>query len=79
MQNRAGCLDYTVVSYTWGRWRTQSRDNDTALEGCHWKVPATTLFTREQLDTAIRNISGGQYAWLDVFCISQDDDDPEAG
>jgi hypothetical protein len=77
-RNRMGS-NYIVVSYTWGRWITKPRGNDTKLEGCDWKIPATTLFTRKQLDTAIHNIAAGQNVWLDVFCIPQDDDNPEKG
>ncbi len=67
---------YTVVSYTWGRWRRRTREMDTPVVGGYWKVPANNLFTREELDRAIRNMSGGISVWLDVLCIPQDDDDP---
>jgi hypothetical protein len=69
--------NYTVISYTWGRWKDASSVNDSELEGCNWKVPANTLFTRKQLDTAICKIADGQHVWLDVFCIPQDDGDAE--
>ncbi|KAF2252748.1 hypothetical protein BU26DRAFT_515208 [Trematosphaeria pertusa] len=69
--------EYTVISYTWGRWMLKDRGQDTTLAGCHWKIPATSLFSRQQLETAALHISGGHHFWLDVFCIPQDDDDPE--
>ena len=70
-------LDYIVISYTWGRWMKRDRNCDTALEGCYWKVPSTTMFSRQELDKAVRTIAGGRNFWLDVFCIPQDDKDPE--
>ncbi|KAF2726900.1 hypothetical protein EJ04DRAFT_596789 [Polyplosphaeria fusca] len=72
-------LDYVVISYTWGRWMEKSREYDTDLEGCKWKIPASTLFSRQELDAAVRKIAGGRNFWLDVFCIPQDDSDPEKG
>ena len=69
--------NYTVVSYTWGRWMHSDRALDTPVRGGHWKVPANTLFTREELDSAVRNIAGGSNMWVDVLCIPQDDADPE--
>ena len=69
--------NYTVVSYTWGRWMNADRTLDTPVRGGHWKVPANTLFTRAELDSAVRNIAGDSNMWVDVLCIPQDDGDPE--
>lgn len=69
--------EYVVISYTWGRWRRKTRDQDTTLEGGHWRVPANERFSRDHLDTAVARIASGRCAWLDVFCIPQDDNDPE--
>ena len=46
---------------------------DTPVQGGYWKVPANDLFTREELNTAIRNIAGNACAWVDVLCIPQDE------
>lgn len=70
------CPAYTVISYTWGRWKHPAREMDTPVEGGYWKVPANTLFSRQQLDEAMRNMSGDSNIWLDVLCIPQDDHDP---
>ncbi|KAF2122729.1 hypothetical protein BDV96DRAFT_561280 [Lophiotrema nucula] len=75
--SRTEVPNYKVISYTWGRWMREDRSQDTKLEGCHWKVPSTTLFSREELDRVIRTIAGGYHIWLDVFCIPQGDRDPE--
>ncbi|RAL03709.1 uncharacterized protein BO80DRAFT_422641 [Aspergillus ibericus CBS 121593] len=71
--------EYVVISYTWGRWKHRTREQDTEVKGGHWKVPANTLFTRDDLDTAVRNIAKGRHVWLDVLCIPQLDGDPEHG
>lgn len=70
------CPEYVVISYTWGRWVLESRENDTAIPGADWLAPANSLFTRADLDLAIRKIAGESHVWLDVFCIPQKDDDP---
>jgi hypothetical protein len=69
--------EYVVISYTWGRWKLPERDLDTRVNGGHWEVPANRLFSREDLDLAVRKISGGGNAWVDVLCIPQIDSDPE--
>lgn len=71
--------EYVVISYTWGRWTCADRSDDTAFPGGYWKIPANKLFTRKDLDVAIQKISGGSHAWVDVFCIPQDDGDPQKG
>lgn len=71
--------EYVVISYTWGRWKCADRSDDTAFPGGYWKIPANKLFTRRDLDEAIQKISGGSHAWVDVFCIPQDDEDPRKG
>ncbi|RYP55141.1 hypothetical protein DL768_000260 [Monosporascus sp. mg162] len=67
------CPEYVVISYTWGRWKRKTRDRDTQVRGGHWMVPANDLFTRGDLDAAIRNIAGESNIWVDVLCIPQDD------
>ncbi|EFR02713.1 hypothetical protein MGYG_05711 [Nannizzia gypsea CBS 118893] len=69
--------DYVVISYTWGRWKHKNRDLDTPVNGGHWNVPANSLFTREDLDLAIRRIANGSHAWVDVLCIPQIEGDQE--
>lgn len=69
--------DYVVISYTWGRWIFKTREDDTFISGANWLAPANSLFTRSDLDFAVRKIAGGSDVWLDVFCIPQNDDDPE--
>jgi DNA-binding phage protein len=69
---------YTAISYTWGRFMVKdTREKDTDMDGCHWKIPANTMFTRQELDLAVFKIGNGNPVWLDVFCIPQDDDDEE--
>lgn len=70
-------LQYTVISYTWGRWMRKTREADTPVVGGYWKVPANDLFSRTELDAAVRNIGGQANTWMDVLCIPQDDEDPE--
>ncbi|KAI0455031.1 hypothetical protein F5B21DRAFT_220161 [Xylaria acuta] len=70
--------EYTVISYTWGRWMLKSREADTPVNGGYWNVPANELFTRAELDNAVKNVSrGGSNVWMDVLCIPQDDGDPK--
>ncbi|KAL5044718.1 hypothetical protein BDW71DRAFT_209093 [Aspergillus fruticulosus] len=67
--------EYIVISYTWGRWKQKSRENDTPIQGAHWKAPANTRFSRQELDLAVRNIAQGCHVWMDVLCIPQIDQD----
>lgn len=55
------------------------RSDDTTVRGGYWKIPANKLFTRNDLDEAIQKIAGGSHSWVDVFCIPQDDEDPQKG
>ncbi|KAJ5646838.1 hypothetical protein N7490_003210 [Penicillium lividum] len=71
------CPNYIVISYTWGRWKLRTREQDTDVRGGHWKVPANKLFSREDLESAVRKIANGRAAWVDVLCIPQIDDDIE--
>ncbi|GKZ29747.1 hypothetical protein AbraIFM66950_006374 [Aspergillus brasiliensis] len=71
--------EYVVISYTWGRWKLRTRDQDTDVKGGYWKVPANQLFTRGDLDTAVQKIGKGRHVWLDVLCIPQIDGDHEHG
>lgn len=70
------CPNYVVISYTWGRWVLESRKQDTVIPGANWLAPANSLFTRDDLDLAVRKIARESSVWLDVFCIPQNDDDP---
>lgn len=69
--------EYVVISYTWGRWKLETREKDTVISGANWMAPANSLFTRSDLDLAVQKIAGASDVWLDVFCIPQNDDDPE--
>lgn len=69
--------EYVVISYTWGRWVLPTREKDTEIPGATWLAPANYLFTRDELDSAIQKIAGTSDVWLDVFCIPQNNDDPE--
>lgn len=68
---------FVVISYTWGRWMLKTRERDTPIKGAKWCAPANSLFTRTELDFAIRKIAQDSNAWVDVFCIPQNDDDPQ--
>lgn len=70
------CPPYTVISYTWGRWKLDDTPG-TSLPGIDWPVPDTGLFTRAELDSAVGKIGRETHVWLDVFCIPQDDKNPE--
>lgn len=69
---------YVVISYTWGRWmHRNTRDHDNFINGADWRAPANERFSRERLDQAVKTISNGSNAWVDVFCIPQNDSNPE--
>ncbi|RDW90920.1 hypothetical protein BP5796_02085 [Coleophoma crateriformis] len=71
---------YTAISYTWGRFMVRdTRERDTDMAGCYWKIPANLRFTRQELNCAVLKIGSANPVWLDLFCIPQDDNDEEKG
>lgn len=75
--------DYSTLSYTWGRWRT----NDASVEGLKikgvpWHIPKIqpSHFTVEQFEDILNRIISikpgntnkySPFVWLDIACISQ--------
>lgn len=68
---------YTCISHTWGRWRK----NEWALiKGVPWKVPLNTRFDIVELPNVIAGLRerfSTEYIWFDLFCIPQNNDDPQ--
>ncbi|KAL4908412.1 hypothetical protein BDW74DRAFT_175094 [Aspergillus multicolor] len=69
---------YSIISYTWGRWKLAEDAPGTALNisGISWKAPRVDpeLFTVEEFQTVLRSIardSDTAYVWVDIACIDQ--------
>lgn len=64
---------YNILSYTWGRWRSDNaRPID--IKGTPWKIPAVQQehFTPEVFERVLRIASkSADYVWVDVACINQ--------
>jgi hypothetical protein len=72
---------YNILSYTWGRWRTESYPA-IAIEGMKWKIPAVKPwhFTPSDFECVLRYVAaqgGVNYVWVDVACINQGRSSPE--
>lgn len=72
---------YNIISYTWGRWRT---DEHPAIDirGTPWKIPAVEPdhFRPGDFESALRYVSWHQnteYVWVDIACINQGRTNPE--
>ena len=87
--NRYGnCVEpaYSILSYTWGRWKLPSENPALNVRGIDWKVPAVDEkhFSVAQLENAIWRISLGRgteadsqavvFVWIDVACIHQENE-----
>lgn len=72
---------YNILSYTWGRFRTDvpNYSNDAKgeafqVDGIDWDIPPIDIkrFTRKQFKSVLRTIAGKcDYVWVDVACIRQ--------
>ena len=79
--------DYSILSYTWGRWEVPHGNPALEVHGVPWRIPAIddSHFSVTQLQRAIWNISiGGQsaeanhksnvFVWIDIACIDQENE-----
>ena len=78
--------EYNILSYTWGRWMVEHnvRASATALpvKGTPWVIPAVKEehFTVAAFQNVVDRLGEGgcEWAWIDIACIDQDDDDIKA-
>ena len=75
---------YNILTYTWGRWRM------TNVKGCRalpvlntpWDIPAIKEehFTVEEFQKVVNLLGrdGIDWAWIDVACINQEDEEDNA-
>jgi hypothetical protein len=70
--------EYTCISHTWGRWRT---DKMLTVEGIPWwRVPENIVFNVTDLPQLLSRCRGRlttEYIWLDLLCIPQESKDSE--
>ncbi|KAK6361608.1 hypothetical protein TWF730_005327 [Orbilia blumenaviensis] len=71
--------EYSILTYTWGRWRIRSGPPGPSLpvKGTPWRIPAVhpDHFTVESFEKVIKRLgqSGNEWAWVDIACIHQED------
>lgn len=72
--------EYVAVSYTWGRWRNEGED--TYVPGTDWAQPVINPtscdLSHAELKSALSQIPGIRYFWVDVLCIHQTDEKERA-
>ena len=69
--------EYTVVSHTWGRWKSEHLEG-IQLPNVPWKVPPNGLFSVQDLGDILNGVPGcNRYVWFDLVCIPQTPDDAE--
>lgn len=74
------CPKYSILSYTWGRWKLSGPDSAGAprlpVLGTTWPIPAVDAvhFTVDEFRQAIGLMAnhGAEWAWIDIACIDQD-------
>ncbi|CAD6567922.1 MAG: hypothetical protein ASARMPRED_001189 [Alectoria sarmentosa] len=79
--------DYSILSYTWGRWAVAHGNPALEVRGVTWRIPAIDEkhFSATQLQRAIWNISLGEqseneehrsniFVWIDIACIDQENE-----
>lgn len=72
--------EYSVLSYTWGRFMTKAESHGSSLNiaGVSWAIPAIDkhrAFSAAEFEVVIRQtsiISGNRFLWIDVACIDQE-------
>lgn len=72
--------NYSVLSYTWGRFqvRNPTQAHSLPIQGVTWEIPTIqdNHFTVEAFHAVLSRISlGTEWAWIDVACIDQEDDE----
>ena len=75
---------YSILTYTWGRWRINNVKASPALPVLNtpWDVPAIEEehFTVEEFQKVVNVLGkdGIDWAWIDVACIDQEDQEANA-
>lgn len=75
---------YSILTYTWGRWRIDDVKASPALPVLNipWHVPAINEehFTVEEFQKIVNVLGkdGIDWAWIDVACIDQEDQEANA-
>lgn len=67
---------YGILTYTWGRWRTQSGPA-LPVKNTTWAVPSVSAdhFSLEEFENVVRYIGREfDFVWIDVACIDQEDE-----
>lgn len=69
---------YSVLSYTWGRFQTPSRQSGCSItiHNVPWEIPSIqeTHFTVEAFHSVLNQIRlGTDWVWVDIACIDQED------
>ncbi|KAL2155753.1 hypothetical protein VTH82DRAFT_495 [Thermothelomyces myriococcoides] len=79
---------YSILSYTWGRWRVKGKEAATSaalpINGTPWRVPPIekdhfTVDTFRKVIQLMADVAGVSWVWADVGCIDQREDDPVSG
>ena len=75
---------YSILTYTWGRWKIRNVKTFPALRVLNipWDIPAIEEehFTVEEFQKVVNVLGkdGIDWAWIDVACIDQEDQDANA-
>ncbi|MCJ1371187.1 hypothetical protein MMC20_002402 [Loxospora ochrophaea] len=67
----SGRVDWTCISHTWGRWRTEKFHQ---ISGVPWRVPDNKVFDVGNLPNYFlehEDVFTTEYVWFDLFCIPQ--------
>ncbi|KAF3937970.1 hypothetical protein ABW19_dt0204216 [Dactylella cylindrospora] len=76
--------EYSILTYTWGRWKIRDASGGPALpvKGTPWKIPAIKPehFTVESFEKVIGRLGedGIEWAWVDIACIDQENAEDNA-
>lgn len=68
--------DYSILTYTWGRWPAPDGSPHIPVSGTTWAIPAVDSgkFSVAQFAAVIRKMGQAHdFAWIDVVCIDQED------
>ncbi len=75
---------YSILTYTWGRWKIRNAKGCPALPvlNTSWDIPAVKEehFTVEEFQRVVNLLGndGIDWAWIDVACIDQEDEEANA-
>ncbi|KAL1639151.1 hypothetical protein SLS58_008238 [Diplodia intermedia] len=70
--------EYTILTYTWGRWRADWGCPALPVKGTTWKIPPVkeSCFTVEAFQRVLEVLRHeADYVWVDVACIDQENND----